>query len=43
MVLSTVIGGMVVMERELRPQLRARNPGEGDKILSQMWKMALTG
>lgn len=42
---SVVFRGMYVMEKHLRPALRKRNEdaAEGDAIMKQMWKMAVTG
>ena len=43
MTLTLVLKGFHVMETQLRPALQKRNPAECDQILSQMWRLALTG
>lgn len=43
MTLTLVLKGFHHMEKQLRPELRARNPAECDQILKQMWTLALTG
>jgi dihydroceramidase len=43
MTLTLVFKGFHVMEKQLRPALRERNPAECDQILKQMWRLALTG
>jgi dihydroceramidase len=41
--LTLVFRGFYVMERELRPQLRRRNPAECDAYMVDMYKLALSG
>jgi hypothetical protein len=43
MTASVIFGGMYIMESKLRPELRKRNPEEGDRIMKQMWILATTG
>jgi dihydroceramidase len=43
MTATIVIRSMTVMEYDLRPALRQRNPEECDEIMKEMWKLALTG
>ncbi|GAB1311365.1 alkaline ceramidase ydc1 [Madurella fahalii] len=40
---ATIFRGFYVMERELRPKLKKRNPAECDRYMRQMWVLAMTG
>ncbi|SPQ19336.1 c804d4db-4c73-4ac4-840f-b0914149d89c [Thermothielavioides terrestris] len=38
-----IFRGFFVMERDLRPQLSQRNPAECDRLMREMYKLAVTG